>query len=321
MMKVGMQHFELATSPAGDVAISASAFADPAPLLTRRNAWLRWLGPAISAALFVVVLHQLRTLDFATILAMVPRSIGFWAVFVLYYMAMPLTELVIFRRLWRIPWSGIFPLMRKMIGNEILLGYIGEVYFYSWARKRTDISAAPFGAIKDVAILSAVVGNVVTLAMLAIAYPLVGAWHLGVEARALYLSVATMLVTSLGLMLLRRRLFSLPARDLRFLATAHLIRIIGKMALAALLWHLALPAVALIWWFILSTLRQLLSRLPFVPNKDVAFAGLAVFLIGRDLEIGALMTMVASVTLAAHLIIGAALVLGEYGTSEARRCA
>jgi hypothetical protein len=312
-----MYQYDLAAADAQDA--PASLFADPAPLLAQRNQWLRWLGPAISAALFVVVFDQLRSLDLAAIERLVPRTVGFWVVFAAYYMVMPLAELVIFRRLWRIPWSGIVPLMRKMIGNEILLGYIGEVYFYAWVRKRADITASPFGAIKDVTILSALVGNAVTIAMLAIAYPLLGTLHLGIEARTLYVSAATVLLTSLVLMLLRHRLFSLPGRELRFISAAHLVRVIGKMALAALLWHLALPAVALSWWLILSTMRQLLSRLPFLPNKDIAFAGLAVFLVGRDLEIGALMTMVASVTLAAHLIIGAVLALGEFGEPELRR--
>lgn len=312
-----MYQYDLATAEGANA--PASALPDPAPLLARRSQWLRWLGPAISAALFVAVFHQLRSLDLAAIGRLVPRGSAFWAVFALYYMAMPLAEMAIFRRLWRIPWAGVLPLTRKMIGNEILLGYIGEVYFYAWVRKRSDIAGSPFGAIKDVTILSALVGNAVTIAMLAVAYPLLGTLHLGIEGRALYLSAATVLLTSLVLLLLRNRLFSLPTPALRFIAGVHLVRVVGKMALAALLWHLALPAVAFSWWLLLSTLRQLLSRLPFLPNKDIAFAGLAVFLVGRDLEIGALMTMMASVTLAAHLILGAALALGELGAPERAR--
>ena len=76
-------------------------------------------------------------------------------------------------------------------------------------------------------------------------------------------------------------------------------------------WHLALPGVALQWWLLLATLRMLLSRLPLLPNKDIVFAGLAVFLIGHDAEIGALMTLMASLILCTHLFMGLGLVASD----------
>ncbi|MFX8381742.1 hypothetical protein ABTL77_20290, partial [Acinetobacter baumannii] len=85
----------------------------------------------------------------------------------------PFADWVIFRRLWGIPASGIFPLLKKLIGNELLpINYVGEVYFYDWARRHVKIDASPFGAVKDVAILSALAGNVVTVIMLALTWPL-----------------------------------------------------------------------------------------------------------------------------------------------------
>jgi hypothetical protein len=64
-------------------------------------------------------------------------------------------------------------------------------------------------------------------------------------------------------------------------------------------------------WVLLSAMRMLLSRLPFLPNKDVVFAALAVFMIGQDAEVGALMAMMASLLLATHLGLGLLLVGGE----------
>jgi hypothetical protein len=48
-----------------------------------------------------------------------------------------------------------------------------------------------------------------------------------------------------------------------------------------------------------------------MPNKDIVFAGLAVFMIGHDAEIGELMTMMATLTLAMHLGLGLILSLAE----------
>jgi hypothetical protein len=297
---------ELAMSEA-----TAALPADPAPLRASTRGWLHWLGLAISGAVLLAILAQIGDLDFRQVAALLPVSGAFWLTFAAYYAAPVVGEWVIFRRLWRIPASGIIALTRKYIGNEVLLGYIGEVYFYVWARRRSRMTGAPFGAIKDVAILSAVVGNVATLAMMAVAYPLLGMLHLGIEGRTLYLSTFVLVATSLAALLFRRRLFSLPAGELRFVVAMHAARIVVTTGLLALMWHLILPDVALGWWVLLAALRLLLSRLPFLPNKDLAFAGLAVIAIGHDSEIAALLTMIASLLLATHILLGFLLMSAE----------
>jgi hypothetical protein len=93
----------------------------------------------------------------------------------------PVSEWVIYRHLWRIPFSGLGALLRKLVSNELLLGYLGEVQFYAWARARLNMVAAPFGAIKDVTILSALTGNIVTLVMLAGAWRLISSGAFGME--------------------------------------------------------------------------------------------------------------------------------------------
>jgi len=196
------------------------------------------------------------------------------------------------------------------------MGYIGEVHFYSWARSRLKMVAAPFGAVKDVAILSAVMGNVVTLAVLAAAYPFLGALHIGVAPKTLVAAVAITLSSSLALLVLRGRVLTLGRRDLAFVAAAQLLRVMVTALLPALLWHLAMPQIAIGWWILLAAIRLLLSRLPLLPNKDLVFAGVSVLLIGRTVGIEDLMTMMASLILATHLIVGAGLVLAEFAWPE-----
>jgi hypothetical protein len=300
---------------ASAIAWDETAF-DP-PLLEAGNAALRWIGPVISLGIFGAVLYQLRHLQIGAITAMLPRSPLFWLVFAAYYLAAPIFDLVIFRRLWNLPVAaGLAALTRKFVGNEILLGYIGEVHFYSWARSRLKMVAAPFGAVKDVAILSAVMGNIVTLAVLAAAYPFLGALHMGVAPRTLVAAVAITLGSSLVLLLVRGRVLTLGRKDLAYVALAQFARVVVTALLPALLWHLALPQVALGWWILLAAVRLLLSRLPLLPNKDLVFAGVAVVMIGRAAGIDALMTMMASLILATHLIVGTGLVLAEFAWPE-----
>lgn len=269
--------------------------------------WTAWVGPVLAACLLGVVLWQLRTLGLRDIVESVPRSPLFWVAFLLHYFSGPACEWAIFRRLWGIPASGFVALVRKMINNELLLGYSGELYFYTWARRRAHLTTAPFGAIKDVAILSALTGNIVTLLLVGLAIPFVGRLDLGPHSAAILWSTAVVLAISLVIMLFRGRLFSLPANELRFSFWMQVLRIALRLGLGAWMWHIALPDVAMGWWLLLCAVRMVISRLPFIPNKDLAFAAAAVFVVGHDLQVGALLTMIAGLIAATHIVIGAAL--------------
>lgn len=257
---------------------------------------------------------QLRSLDYAKLVRLLPATPLFWIVFIFYYFGGVTGDFIIFRRLWKIPVEGFVALTRKLIGNELLLDYVGDVYFYSWARKKVAMTASPFGAVKDAAILSALVANAVTLTMMAIAYPLVQGMNFGIATRTLLVSVGVVILISLLAIVFGKRLFSLPKSELWMIAGIHLARILTTTGLAALAWSLALPQVALTWWVVLATVRLLLARLPLLPNKDVVFAGVAVLMVGHDAEISELMTLWAGLILGMHLVVGAMLAVGDFVT-------
>lgn len=290
---------------------------DPAPLVADSQSWSRWIGTLVSLALLVFVGWYLLHNDLMAHLRLIPRSPVFWAAFALYYFAGPLSEQVIFARLWKLPWKGFPALLRKQVSNELLASYLGELYFYAWAKRHTQITTAPFGAIKDVAILSAMMGNVFTLLMLVLAAPLIGQLGLPIEPHKFVWSALFIVATSLAVTLLRKRLFSLPRRELAYVALMHVIRIVAMMLLAAVMWHRMVPDVELWWWLLLATLNQLVSRLPFVPNKELLFAGLAAFLVGPENRIAEAVTVLASLKVGAHLLVGG--VLGLTGLVNDRR--
>lgn len=278
------------------------------------------LGVLLSAAVVFAAVFAFGDLDLGTVRAIVPRTPSFWAVFVVFYLQGSVLDWVIFRRLWGIPvLSGISALVRKQVSNEIVLGYLGEAQFYAWARARGTFSAAPFGAVKDVAILSALTGNAVTLIMLVFAWPVVASGDLGMPTREVFLSLGVVLLTSCAILLFRKKLFSLDRRELWFITGVHLVRTILFILVSALLWHLVLPQVSLGLWLVLATLRMLVSRLPLLPNKDIVFAGIAVFILGHELEVAALMTMMAAITLASHVVAG--VISGLAGLVKSRRSA
>jgi hypothetical protein len=269
------------------------------------------LGTILSLIVVGAAIYQARDLDFAKIVGLVPTSLTFWSLFAVSYLIGPASDWFIFQRLWGVGAGAFGALVRKLIYNELLVGYLGEVYFYAWARQNLKFVTTPFGAVKDVAVLSAVAGNVTTLVFLAVAFPFVRLMPLHDHVTAIGWSLAFVIGTSLAVMLLRKSLFSLEIKELKMVLSVHLFRILATTILSAALWHLVLPDVELGWWLILVTIRLLISRLPFVPNKDVVFAGIAVLAFGGEVELSALMALMAGMILGAHVLVGLSLALAH----------
>lgn len=284
--------------------------------LTPKIDWRPWAGGLVSVVLLASVVLQLAKTPAETLHEIARFGPGFWAVFVLLYMAQPLSELVIFGRLWRLPLSGLKVLLRKGVINEIVFGYSGEVYLYLWAKRRAGLAGAPFAAIKDVNILSALAGNALTLAMLAISAEAIGRVDLGRFLGPTIWSGLAVVALSLAILAFSRRVFSLGRSELAFVARIHVLRLAATTGLTIALWSLALPHVAFSLWVVLVTLRLLVARLPFLTNKDLVFANLVFVVAGPHTPVGLLLGTLAVMTLAAHLVV-----IGGLAVLDLRRAA
>jgi hypothetical protein len=280
-------------------------------LEVRRFNWQAWLSGLLSLGFVVTIIWKIKDFGFAEAINTLPASPVFWFAFAGYYLALPSSEWLIFRRLWRLPASGFIALLRKMVSNEVLLGYSGEAYFYTWARKHAELVTAPFGAIKDVSILSALAGNLITLVMMVAAWPLVGTVAPQFHARAVLLSAALIIGMSMIVLLFRSRIFSLQKPQLKGIFGVHIVRLVVTTILSGIMWHAALPDISLVWLILLATLQLLVTRLPFVPNKELVFASLAIFLIGNDGTVATLIAVIASCILATHLVVGGVLMCAD----------
>jgi hypothetical protein len=271
------------------------------PLATIRSRWPAVIGGLLTAAMIAGLARELLASGLSGLGRAVPASPLFYVFFGLLYLSPITGDYVIFRRLWGIPFAGFVALIKKRIANEVVFGYSGEAYFYAWARARATMVAAPFGAVKDVSILSAVAGNAMTLAMIALAVPLVRALLTPETLRLVAGSAAVTIAISLPFLLFSRRVFSLPRRTLWWIFGVHWVRLLAGQGLIALAWHYALPGVSIGLWLALAALRMLVSRLPLVPNKDLLFANFAILLIGQDAALSELMAFSAALTVLIHL--------------------
>mgnify|MGYP001056953993 FL=1 len=276
-------------------------------LKPERKLWSTWLSRILSGAFLVAIVLQLGQIDAQQLHNALPQNLWFLPVLLALYFALPVADWIIFRRLWALPASGFFILLAKRIGNEVLISYSGEVYFYLWARKRSDLTAAPFGAIKDVNILSALAANLVALLLLALTYPFVSQLHLGAYTNTSVICAAAILLMSFVILLFSRRVFTLERTQLWWIFGIHILRLSAGVLLCALLWFIILPGPHFGFWLVLSMIRLLVGRLPFLPNKEALFAVIAVFLVGQDSAVSTLITVTATTILALHVIVAAML--------------
>ena len=272
------------------------------PLSAPRKRWPALLGGALTVAMVIGLAQALLGGGVAGLKQDLPDDPRFWLCFAAFYMALPVGDFLIFRRLWGIPLSGLVALTRKRIANDLIVSYTGEAYFYSWARARAKFVAAPFGAIKDVSILSAIAGNVLTLVLLAIALPLGRGLLTPEQFRVALWSTVALVGGSAPFLFFSRRVFSLPRRQLWEVFALHCGRAIASTAFTALAWASALPRVAVGVWLLLAAGRLLVSRLPLLSTtqKDVAFFTVAALLIGEHAAIGQLIAVFTALTIVAN---------------------
>jgi hypothetical protein len=282
------------TPPLGDV-----AGLEPIERIKRR--WPMVLAAGLTLLMVAGLAHELFGDGLTALSSEIPRAPGFYIAFALLYMSPPTFDWLIFRKLWNLPAAGLGALMRKRIANEVVFGYSGEAYFYAWARERMKMVAAPFGAVKDVSILSAIAGNAITLAMLALALPFAKDLLTPGQFNTVAGSAAITFAMSLPFLIFSRRVFSLARGTLWWVFGVHCARLCFGSLMIALAWHYAMPDVTLGMWLFLAAARLLVSRLPLVPNKDLLFANFAILLIGQGEQLSELVAFTAALALLAHV--------------------
>lgn len=296
---------EASTNPAANLAPNlahaAEDLAGLEPVKTIKSRWPMIIAGALTAAMIVGLAHQLLKSGLGGLSRATPDSWLYYVAFALLYLAPPLGDFIIFRKLWRIPLEGLGALMKKRIANEVVLGYSGEAYFYAWARQRAQMVAAPFGAVKDVMILSAMAGNLMTLAMTALALPWLPAQYL----RPMLIGMGVVVVMSLPFLIFSRRVFSLDRKTLWWVFGVHIVRLAASSLFIAFAWHFALPGIAIGAWLLLSATRMMVSRLPFIPNKDLVFSTVAIALLGENSDLSSLMAFTAAAILLTHVVLAA----------------
>lgn len=275
----------------------------PGAVKSKASFWWNLLGVAVSVGLVGAVVWQLgdATSEVLKTIGRLPLLV--WPALVLLYLIQPLFDYAIFRRVWNLPPAGIEALLRKNVINEVVLGYSGEAFLYVWARRAATAVSAPFAAIKDVNIVSALLGNLLTLALAAVTATQLRDLDFGQRLGPALWSGLIPVAISLSVLVFGRRVFSLGRNELVYVSLVSGLRLICWSVLTILICAMALPDVALSLWVVVLALRLLVSRLPLISNKDLVFGNLMLLLLGVHSTVAVLLAALAVITLGLHLAV------------------
>ncbi len=271
----------------------------------------RLLSLGLSAAILAYLVNAVAEIGWREVLDVLPANPLFYLLVAMSYMATPVTEFVIFRRWWPLTPRALAVFSKKRVLNEAIFGYSGDAYLFVWAKKALgarEVGAGPLAAVKDVAITSALAGNVATLLMLGLALsmgggPAVEEAFTGTAMRSVGFGFAFVISVSLAILLFSRKVMSLSARENTLIFFLHCARLLIGSALLLLAWIIALPEVDVGTWIVLGALRMVVTRLPFVPNKELLFAAIGVTLTGAAApQVAALMAAAGALHLVSHAI-------------------
>ena len=156
------------------------------------------------------------------------------------------------------------------------MGYSGEAFVPLWARRRLALSDKEIlTGVKDNNILSALVSNVATVAIIVLLF-FTDSLQPGLDAlpgSTILFSLAFLsaLILSVSVVLFRRQILHQPRGVMPKLVSIHAARMVVIMVLHAVMYSAALPGAPIGAWLMFIALQLVLSRIPFVPNQDLVF--------------------------------------------------
>ena len=232
----------------------------------------------------VFLLYELRDVSWREVGTALPTNPLFYLIFLVLYFLLPIAECFIYRITWTFDaWKSLPAFVKKRIYNKDVLGYSGEVYFYTWARKNVGLSDLEIlKTIRDQNIVSSAASTMVAVVLLAV-FLYAGQINLTdligqQEASYLVGGAVVMLILAALAIRLRRYLFSMAFKTANVIFVVHLARLVVGQALLIGMWAVAMPEVSLPIWFTFAAASIIVTRIPFIPNRDLIFLSLGVSL-------------------------------------------
>lgn len=251
---------------------------------------LKWSQHLINASVIVWLIYELNKIGWLSVWQSFPSQPLFYILFLFVFFQLPLFEVLIYRLTWTFDSLKSVPVfLVKRVYNKDVLGYSGEVYFFAWAKKTLDKSSADiFKIIKDNNIISSVASTLLSFGLVAIflfADQIKVMEWIANQNQNYYIGGILFLAIIVFLFIkFRHYVITMPLKTAYQIFSIQVFRLLLNHSANLLMYYIVLPEVPLYVWFTYIAIEIILSRIPFLPNRDLIFAGISISLAG-DLAI------------------------------------
>lgn len=231
----------------------------------------------VHALIIGILIYQIWNLGISSVLQELPTHPLFYLLFLLIYFSLPIAEYFTYSRSFKLNFlssQAIF--LKKRIYNKTIIGYSGELQLFFWLKKEFDIpEKESFKVVRDNNTLSTIASTFVTVTLL-VGFFLTGNItmleftdiQIGYYLAALGVGV---LIIALVFMKFKKYLYSMNRRDTLSIFGIHSLRLYLLAVFQVLQWAVVMPEVSYQIWITIIAMQIILSRLPFIPNKDLIF--------------------------------------------------
>ena len=240
---------------------------------------LRILKYVLQAVIVFILIFQIISIGWRNILSELPTHPLYYLIFLLIYFALPVTEFFTYRIRWAIGfWPSQEIFLKKRVYNKVVLGYSGEVQLFFWLQNQMGIERKQaYEVVRDNNILSTLASTLIVLLLFAV---FAGTGRLSIHDWIDYepvilitVIVAVLLIGGFLFRKYRSYLFTMNRRHAVFVLSLHTGRMLLLTFLQVAQWYVVMPWVSIDIWFTMIVLQLVLSRIPFLPNKDLVFIG------------------------------------------------
>lgn len=236
------------------------------------------------SAILAFLAYEVHQVGWRVVLQNPPTTPIFYLLFFLLYFELPVVELFIYRQTYHFPLLKSFPaFIKKRVLNRDVIGYSGEIFFFTWARKRFETTDEHLAkTIRDNNIISSAASTLVAIVLLVIFLFLgqISITDFIGDSTGYYVLIAVLILVVLipvGIRF-RRYIFSMPLGSALTIFGMQVSRLVVGQALQIGMWTVVIPEVPLGTWFSYAAISIALTRVPFLPNHALIFAGAGIAL-------------------------------------------
>lgn len=245
----------------------------------RGKAIVKWAQRIFLLAMIAWLLSQLTHIGWLKVWKSLPTNPLFYILFLSIYLSLPITDMIIYRLRWVFnvkKYLHIFIL--KKVYNVDVMGYSGELFFYFWAKKNLDLEDSEImKTVKDNNIISSIASTLIAFILLSTflftKQIRIMDWFKHQNTVLIYGGIIFLAILVALAIRFRRVVISMPMKTAGIIFLIQCARLLIGQTLQVTQWYLILPRVPFYVWFTFVSIQIVMTRIPFLPNRDLIFLG------------------------------------------------